>query len=110
MLIYYTIEDVKQWLIEPYIHLVFIMYRLYHEVEVSTRFTHRGLKARGCVNRVETEPSDITDLYHDIESTNQCHVTLDTRSYLAAILLSISTLSGLSFHKVNESTCNGEQT
>ena len=31
------------------------MYRLYHEVEVSTRFTHRGPEARGCVNRVETD-------------------------------------------------------
>ena len=30
-------------------------YRLYHEVEVSTRFTHRGPQARGCVNRVETD-------------------------------------------------------
>ena len=25
-------------------------YRLYHEVEVSTRFTHRGPQVRGCVN------------------------------------------------------------
>jgi hypothetical protein len=41
-------------------------YRLYHEVEVSTRFTHRGPQARGCVNRVETEPSDVTDLYHGL--------------------------------------------
>ena len=31
------------------------MYRLYHEVEVSTRFTHRGPEARGCVNHVETD-------------------------------------------------------
>ena len=30
-------------------------YRLYHEVEVSTRFTHRGPKARGCVTHVETD-------------------------------------------------------
>ena len=30
-------------------------YRLYHEVEVSTRFTHRGPEARGCVNHVETD-------------------------------------------------------
>ncbi len=29
--------------------------RLYHEVEVSTRFTHRGPKPRGCANRVETD-------------------------------------------------------
>ena len=46
------------------------MYRLYHEVEVSTGFTHRGPEvevstgfthrgpeARGCVNRVETSTS-----------------------------------------------------
>ena len=26
-------------------------------------FIHRGPEARGCVNRVETEPSDVTDLY-----------------------------------------------
>ena len=31
------------------------MYRLYHEVEVSTWFTHQGQQARGCVNRVETD-------------------------------------------------------
>ena len=42
------------------------MYRLYHEVEVSTGFTHRGPEARGCVNGVETEPSDVTDLYHGL--------------------------------------------
>ena len=29
-------------------------------------FTHRGPEARGCVNRVETEPSDVTDLYHGL--------------------------------------------
>ena len=33
-------------------------YRLHHEVQVSTRFTHRGPEARGCVNHVETEPSE----------------------------------------------------
>ena len=42
------------------------MYRLHHEVEVSTGFTHRGPEARGCVNRVETEPSDVTNLYHGL--------------------------------------------
>ena len=42
------------------------MYRLHHEVEVSMGFTHRGPEARGCVNRVETEPSDVTDLYHGL--------------------------------------------
>ena len=42
------------------------MCRLHHEVEVSTGFTHRGLEARGYVNRVETEPSDVTDLYHGL--------------------------------------------
>ena len=31
-----------------------IKYRLYHEVEVSLRFTHRGPEAQGCVNRKET--------------------------------------------------------
>ena len=31
-----------------------IMYRLYHKVEVSTRFTHRGPQAQGCVNCIET--------------------------------------------------------
>ena len=41
-------------------------YRLHHEVEVSTGFTHRGPEARGCVNRVETEPSDVNDLYHGL--------------------------------------------
>ena len=34
------------------------MYRLHHEVG--------GPEARGCVNRVETEPSDVTDLYHGL--------------------------------------------
>ena len=37
------------------------MYRLHHEVQVSTGFTHRGSEARGCVNHVETELSDITN-------------------------------------------------
>ena len=40
------------------------MYRLHHEVQVSMQFTHRVPEARGCVNRIETEPSDINDLYH----------------------------------------------
>ena len=30
-------------------------YRLYHEVEVSARFIHRGPQARGCINHVETD-------------------------------------------------------
>ena len=42
------------------------MYRLHHEVEVSMGFTRRGPEARGCVNPVETEPSDVTDLYHGL--------------------------------------------
>ena len=41
-------------------------YRLHHEVEVSMGFTHRGPEARGCVNHIETEPSDVTDLYHGL--------------------------------------------
>ena len=47
-----------------YSHCAKYMYRLHHEVEVSTGFTYRGPEARDCVNRVETEPSDVTDLYH----------------------------------------------
>ena len=39
------------------------LYRLHYEVEVSTGFTHRGPEAR---NRVETKPSDVTDLYHGL--------------------------------------------
>ena len=42
------------------------MYRLHHEVEVSTGFTHRGLEARGCVNRIETKLSDVIELYHGL--------------------------------------------
>ena len=42
--------------------------RLHHEVEISTGFTHRGREARGCVNHVETEPSDVTDLHHELRS------------------------------------------
>ena len=41
-------------------------YRLHNEVEVSTGFTHRGLEARGCVHPVETEPSDVNNLYHGL--------------------------------------------
>ena len=41
-------------------------YRLYYEVQVSLRFTHRRPKAQGCVNREKTKPSDITDLYHGL--------------------------------------------
>ena len=52
-----SLEDIGHWK---------GMYRLHHEVEVSTGFTHRGPEARGCVNRVETEPSDVTDLYHGL--------------------------------------------
>ena len=46
--------------------LAISMYRLHREVEVSMGFTHQGPEARGCVNRVETEPSDVTDLYHGL--------------------------------------------
>ena len=42
------------------------MYRLYHKVEVSMGFTHWGPQARGSVNHVETDTSDITDLYHGL--------------------------------------------
>ena len=42
------------------------MYRLHHEVQVSSRFTHRGPQAWGCVNREETEQSDVTDLYQGL--------------------------------------------
>ena len=42
------------------------IYRLHHEVEIYTGFTHQGPEARGYVNRVETEPSDVTDLYHGL--------------------------------------------
>ena len=42
------------------------MYRLHHEVEVSMGFAHQGPEARGCVNPIETEPSDVTDLYHGL--------------------------------------------
>ena len=42
------------------------MYRLYHVVEVSMGFIHRGPEGRGCVNRVETEQSDVTNLYHGL--------------------------------------------
>ena len=38
-----------QWLLMDY------EYRLYHEVEVSSRFTHWGPEARGCVNHEETD-------------------------------------------------------
>ena len=39
-----------------YIHArILYMYRLYHEVEVSTRFIHRGPQARGCINHVGTD-------------------------------------------------------
>ena len=48
------------------LYILVSMYRLHHEVEVSTGFTHRGPEARGCVNRVETEPSDVTNLYHGL--------------------------------------------
>ena len=54
-----------RWLIYQGLFVV-STYRLHHEVEVSTGFTHRGPEARGCVNRVETEPSDVTDLYHGL--------------------------------------------
>ena len=41
-----------------------VKYRLHHEVQVSTQFTHRWPEAWGCVNRVETWLSDVNDLYH----------------------------------------------
>ena len=44
-------------------------------VKVSTGFTHRGLEARGCVNRVETEPSDVTDLYHGLHARGPNNVS-----------------------------------
>ena len=51
------------------------MYRLHHEVEVSMGFTHRGPEARGGVNRVETEPSDVTDLYHGLRGPDNVSTT-----------------------------------
>lgn len=37
------------------------MYRLYREVWVPLRFTHRGPEVRGCVNHEEIDLSDIND-------------------------------------------------
>ena len=61
-----TLESIARDMMEIEVHSY--KYRLHHEVEVSTGFTHRGPEARGCVNRVETEPSDVTDLYHGLRS------------------------------------------
>ena len=37
----------------------------------SLRDLHtEGRRPRGCVNREETEPSDVTDLYHGLRSHN----------------------------------------
>ena len=49
-----------------FLRLASHVYRLHREVEVSTGFTHRGPDARGSINRVETEPSDVADLYHGL--------------------------------------------
>ena len=49
-----------------HVYICVCTYRLHHEVEVSTGFTHRGPEAQGCVNLVETEQSDVTDLYHGL--------------------------------------------
>ena len=43
-------------------------YRLHHEVQVSLHT--EGRRPRGCVNREETEPSDVTDLYHGLRGHN----------------------------------------
>ena len=44
------------WMVETTTNKVLVQkYRLHHEVEVSMLFTHRGPKARGCVNHIETD-------------------------------------------------------
>ena len=53
-------------------------YRLHQEVQVSTELHTEGRTARGCVNPVETELSDVTDLYHGNESASQCRVRVLT--------------------------------
>ena len=49
----------------------------------SLRYLHnRGPKARGCVNRVETEPRYITDLYHGpCGHTTHPHPSNDSAGY-----------------------------
>ena len=44
------------------------LYRLYHEVEISTWFTHWGPEARGCVNHVETD----TEWYNQLVPWAMC--------------------------------------
>ena len=56
------------------------MYRLHHEVEVSTEFTHLGPEARGCVNPVETELSDVNNLYHGMYTCT--HIVHEHVQYL----------------------------
>ena len=59
-------------------YVLVYMYRLHHEVEVSTGFAHRGLEAQGCVNRVETKPSDVTDLHHGLRGPDNISYSLAT--------------------------------
>ena len=64
------------------------------------RFTHRGPEARGCVNRAETEPRDITDLYHGLCGLDNCNVTTaalaikDSRAYLATQTICHTAVTG----------------
>ena len=45
-------------------HQSLIQYRLHHEVEVFMRFTLPRAADQGSVISVETEPSDVINLYH----------------------------------------------
>jgi hypothetical protein len=44
-------------------------------MQVSTGLTHQGPEARGCVNPVETEPSDVTDFYHGVRGPDNASTT-----------------------------------
>ncbi len=49
----------------------------------SLRYLHnRGLKARGCVNSVETEPRYITDLYHGLRGRDNATCSSNIRCAL----------------------------
>ena len=72
-----------------------VMYRLHHKVQVSMRFTYRRLEAWGCVNCVETEPSDITDLYRGLrghDNGSMAYQLVSAIKGLSAYLATVQTI------------------
>ena len=80
----YPLQQITFLLTVIYMHLITITYSSYVSIGYITRcrclcdLHTEGRRPRGCVNREDTEPSDITDLYHSTRTVAMYVTKLDS--------------------------------